>query len=50
MSGTSWLPKNAIGSCTIDKNSKNLLCASENGTSTVSGRSTTHVPKVAEDF
>ena len=50
MSGASRLPKNAIGSCTIDKNSKKLFCASENGTLTVSDRSTSHVPKSSRGF
>ena len=48
---TSQLLKNAIGSCTIDKNSKkNFFCASKNGTLTVPDRSTTRVPKSSRGF
>ena len=51
-SGTSQLPKNAIGSCTtcIDKNFKNFFCVSENRTLTVSDCSTTCVPKSSRGF
>ena len=42
-------PKNAIGSCIIDKNSKNF-CASKNGTLTVSDCSTTCVPKSSREL
>ena len=42
--GTSWLPKNAIESCTIDKKLEKLFCASKNRTLTVLDCSTTCVP------
>ena len=46
--GTSWLPKNAIGSCTIDKNSpQKFFYASDN---TVLNHSTTCVPKSSRGF